>query len=58
MMKRAFVRWATKRPGHRNVALADVLDELAASGLVAERHYFVSRWFSGSVLIVARRKAT
>jgi ubiquinone/menaquinone biosynthesis C-methylase UbiE len=57
-MKRALVRWATGRPGQRSVALADVLDELDAGGLVAERHYFVSRWFSGSVLIVARGKAT
>jgi len=58
VMKRGLVRWATGRPGPRNVALADVLAELEAGGLVAERHYFVSRWFSGSVLIVARGRAT
>ena len=56
--KRALVRWVTRRPGPRNIARSDVGAELHAAGLVAERHYFLSRWFSGSVLIVARVRAT
>jgi ubiquinone/menaquinone biosynthesis C-methylase UbiE len=54
--KRAVLRWITKRPGKRSPTINDVRAELAACGLVAERHYFASRWFSGSVLVVARRR--
>jgi ubiquinone/menaquinone biosynthesis C-methylase UbiE len=35
--------------------IVEVERELAARGLVPERRAFISRWFSGSVLVVARR---
>jgi ubiquinone/menaquinone biosynthesis C-methylase UbiE len=57
--KRAVIHWLTGKRTGKNTTLADITDELARCGLVVERCYFVSRWFSGSVLVVARtRRAT
>src|SRR5260370_608805 len=52
--KRAIVRWLTGRTGRKKMAVADIADELKRCGLVAERYYFISRWFSGSILVKAR----
>ena len=56
--KRLMAGWLTGRNGRKKkMAVAEITDELNRCGLVAERYYFVSRWFSGSVLVVARRQA-
>jgi len=52
--KRAIVRWLTGRTGRKKMTVADIADELKRCGLVAERYYFISRWFSGSILVKAR----
>ena len=51
--KRVIQRWARRSVG-RTITVSEVVEELRASGLIAERCYSTSRWFSGSVLIVAR----
>jgi ubiquinone/menaquinone biosynthesis C-methylase UbiE len=53
--KRALIRRLTGRTGRKRMGIADIAVELAACGLTAERYYFISRWFSGSVFIMARR---
>lgn len=57
--KRVVIQRLTGRPRPRKkMALADVEHELSLCGLVAERYYFPSRWFSGSVVVIARRRDT
>ena len=55
-IKRAVRRWL--RQPHRprtKITLAEIASEMWECGLLAEDYYFVNRWFSGSVLIVAGR---
>lgn len=52
--RRVVNRWITGR-ARRSLTLADIIGELSHCGLVVERHYHQSRWFSGSVVVVARR---
>ena len=47
-------RWITGHR-HRSLTLADIAHELSECGLTLERHYHQSRWFSGSVVVVACR---
>lgn len=55
--KRVTAGWLTGRNGRKKkMAVAEIADELNRCGLIAERYYFVSRWFSGSVLVMARRQ--
>jgi ubiquinone/menaquinone biosynthesis C-methylase UbiE len=55
--KRVIAGWLTGRTRRtKKLTVAEIADELSRCGLVAERCYFVSRWFSGSVLIMARRR--
>jgi ubiquinone/menaquinone biosynthesis C-methylase UbiE len=52
--RRAVLRWLGARNLRARTTLDDVKGELARCGLRAERCYFTSRWFSASVVIVAR----
>jgi SAM-dependent methyltransferase len=47
-------RWLTGEDVWKPKTVSDIVDELTRCGLIAEHYYFMSRWFSGSVLIVAR----
>jgi ubiquinone/menaquinone biosynthesis C-methylase UbiE/membrane-associated phospholipid phosphatase len=55
--KRVLTGWVTgtDRPRTKS-SLAEVKDELRECGLAAERCYFPSRLFSGSVVVLARRQ--
>jgi ubiquinone/menaquinone biosynthesis C-methylase UbiE/membrane-associated phospholipid phosphatase len=53
-IKRSIIFLLTGQKGRRKRAISEIADELNQCGLIAERYYFISRWFSGSVLIVAR----
>lgn len=56
--QRALIRAVTGRPKPpKKMRVAEIAPELHASGLVPERLYFVSRLFSGSVLVLARRRS-
>ncbi len=52
--KRALISWLTRRTTRKKMTVLDIADELNRCGLRADRYYFVSRWFSGSVLVTAR----
>ncbi len=52
--KRAIIRWCTGRTGRKKMTVADIADERNECGLVGDGYYFISRWFSGSVLVKAR----
>jgi ubiquinone/menaquinone biosynthesis C-methylase UbiE len=52
--RRAVLRWLGARNLRTPTTVDDLKGELARCGLRAERCYFTSRWFSASVLIVAR----
>jgi ubiquinone/menaquinone biosynthesis C-methylase UbiE len=54
--KRAFISWLTRRRAQKKMTVFEIADELSRCGLLADRYYFVSRWFSGSVLVTARRQ--
>ena len=54
--KRALIRWLTGRTGRKKMMVSGIADELSKCGLLADRYYFVSRWFSGSVLVMAHRQ--
>jgi ubiquinone/menaquinone biosynthesis C-methylase UbiE len=51
--RRAVRRWLGQRGVRRSTTSADVAAELKTCGLVVERFYFMNRWWSGSVLVVA-----
>jgi ubiquinone/menaquinone biosynthesis C-methylase UbiE len=57
VLRRAAMRWAGRRDVRRNTTLADIAAELGRAGLTIDRASFVSRWFSASVLILARPDA-
>ncbi len=52
--RRTKIRWLTGEDVRKPKTVSDIADELTRCGLIAERYYFMSRWFSGSVLVVAR----
>jgi hypothetical protein len=54
MAKRALVRRLTGREVGRNRIIPGIIDELNECGLRVQSYFFISRWFSGSVLILAR----
>jgi ubiquinone/menaquinone biosynthesis C-methylase UbiE len=54
--KRALISWLTRRPARKKMTVLEIADELTRCGLFADRYYFVSRWFSGSVLVTVRRQ--
>ena len=54
--KRAIIRWLTGRTGRTKMMVSGIADELSKCGLLADHYYFVSRWFSGSVLVMAHRQ--
>jgi hypothetical protein len=51
--KRAIISWLTRRPALKKMTVSEIARELSRCGLRAERYYFISRWFSGSVLVIA-----
>jgi ubiquinone/menaquinone biosynthesis C-methylase UbiE len=55
-LKRALLSWFGGRPRRRKMTIPQITDELSRCGLRAGRSYFVSRWFSGSVLVTAHRQ--
>jgi SAM-dependent methyltransferase len=54
MAKRALVRRLTGREVGRNRIIPGIIDELNECGLRVQSYFLISRWFSGSVLILAR----
>jgi hypothetical protein len=54
--KRALIAWLTRRTTRKKMTVSEIADELSRCGLLADRYYFVSRWFSGSVLVTARHQ--
>jgi len=54
--KRALVSWLTRRATRKKMTVFEIADELSRCGLLVDRYYFVSRWFSGSVLVTARHQ--
>ena len=54
--KRALISWLTRRRAQKKMTVFEIADELSRCGLLADRYYFVSRWFSGSVLVAAHRQ--
>jgi ubiquinone/menaquinone biosynthesis C-methylase UbiE len=55
-VKRALIAWLTRRTIRKKMTVFEIADELSRCGLLADRYYFVSRWFSGSVLVTARHQ--
>jgi ubiquinone/menaquinone biosynthesis C-methylase UbiE len=51
--KRALISWLTRQPARKKMTVSEIADELSRCGLLADHYYFVSRWFSGSVLVMA-----
>ncbi len=51
--KRAIISWLTRRTALKKMTVSEIARELSRCGLRAERYYFISRWFSGSVLVIA-----
>jgi len=54
--KRALISWLTRRTNRKKMTVSEIADELSRCGLLADHYYFVSRWFSGSVLVTARHQ--
>ena len=52
--KRAIILWLTGQQAPKKRMISEIADELSQCGLVAERYYFINRWFSGSVLVMTR----
>ncbi len=55
-LKRAIVSWLSGVEGRERRTISAIDDELHRCGLRADHYYFVSRWFSGSVLVVAHHQ--
>jgi ubiquinone/menaquinone biosynthesis C-methylase UbiE len=51
--KRALVSWLTGGAARKKMTVFEISGELSRCGLLVDRHDFVSRWFSGSVLVTA-----
>jgi len=56
-VKRAIAAWLRGDAPRRRRTIAGIARELRQCGLIAEDYYYVSRWFSGSVLVAARGRA-
>jgi hypothetical protein len=54
--KRAVLCWLTRQTIRKKMTVFEIADELSRCGLLVDRYYFVSRWFSGSVLVTARHQ--
>jgi ubiquinone/menaquinone biosynthesis C-methylase UbiE len=56
--KRVMMAWLRGDVRRQRRTVSGIDQELQQCGLVAEDYYYVSRWFSGSVLVAARRHSS